>query len=80
MSESYRESDGDARHLLGWCVAALEPLSDAELAEILNGSEEAILAIQARLPDFLRLHGRLHTDPRSLKAWLFEERSRLPGA
>jgi WD40 repeat protein len=68
------EHYGDARELLGVMCAAREPLSRGELAEILEGSEQSVRAIQSQLPDFLRLRSdRLNFDHASLKEWLTQE-------
>jgi hypothetical protein len=62
------------RELLSVMCAAREPLSRAELAEILGTGDDPVRAIQRRLPDFLSLRGkRLSFDHASLREWLTQE-------
>jgi len=68
------ERYGEARKLLGVMCAAREPLSRAELAEVLGDNEQAVRAVHSRLPDFLRLRAeRLNFDHASLRQWLTQE-------
>jgi WD40 repeat protein len=68
------ERYGEASDLMGVMCASREPLSRAELAEILGWTEHAVRIIQARLPDFLKVRAdRLNFDHTSLKEWLTQE-------
>jgi WD40 repeat protein len=62
---------GEVAPLLSVMCAAQEPLTRAELSEVLEISLRSVQMIQARLPDFLRLRAeRLSFDHASLKEWL----------
>lgn len=74
---------GEARALLGVMCACLEPVTACELAQILEVTEQHVLAVRAPVADFIKLStagSQLSFDHASLKDWLTLAKEGLPRA